>query len=126
MKYVYLGVMLVLSSVISVAPPVAAQSASLPYNLTFSGTSSAGTITGAWGGLLVQGTYSGNRWTILTEGSPAVVGTYECDVACTFAGVVDDVRPTPFALHPVLGDDMGSSTVSGSLALNLRPPAVWF
>jgi hypothetical protein len=111
---------------VSFAPPAAAQSAVLPYELTFSGTSTQGEISGLWGGTYARGTYTGGRWVLVAEGRIIVAGTYRCGGGCTFDGNADDVRPTAFSLHvATLSDTAGTETVSGSVPLNLTPPTLW-
>jgi hypothetical protein len=115
-------VMLVLTAALAV--PAYAQSARLPYALTISGTSAAGTITGAWGGLPVQGTYSGGRWAIVSGGKPVAGGTYRCNGGCTFEGTVTYNTPTRFSLAARGLGDTGTASVSGSLPINLAPRSV--
>lgn len=108
----------------ALAAPAAAQDATLPYTLTFSGTAAQGTIAGAWGGMLVQGVYANGQWVIVSGGRPVTGGTYRCDGGCTFEGVVTYRRPTSFRLDaPSLGDT-GTATASGTLSIDLTPPTL--
>lgn len=114
-----------LAVLVSVAPPAAAQSATLPYSLTFSGTMTRGTISGDWGGRLAQGDYANGRWALFSGGSVAVEGTYRCDTGCTFDGVVDYATPTKVSLYvETLGTEDTSQKVTGSLPLRLTPPTL--
>lgn len=117
---------ILLAVIVSFAPPAAAQSAVLPYELTFSGTSTQGTISGLWGGTYAQGAYTGGRWVLAAEGRILVVGTYHCGGGCTFDGSVSYDRPTDFSLSvATLSDTAGTETVSGSVPLHLTPPTLW-
>jgi len=120
----YLVVLLAI--IVSFAPAVAAQTARLPYELTFSGTSTQGTISGVWGGTYAQGAYTGGRWALVAEGKIVVAGTYLCGDGCTFGGTLYYDRPTDFALDVItLSDSAGMQTVSGSVPLQLTPPTIW-
>jgi hypothetical protein len=117
--------MILLAIVVGFAPAAAAQSAVLPYALTFSGTSTHGTISGEWGGMFVRGGYAGGRWALVSGGRIVVDGTYRCDVGCTFEGSVDYATPTGVALYvETLADSDRTETVSGSLTLGLTPPTL--
>jgi hypothetical protein len=119
----YLVILLVM--VVSFAPPAGAQTAALPYALTFSGTPTHGTISGAWGGLLARGTYAGGRWTLVSGGKIVVDGIYRCGGGCTFDGSVDYATPTRVVLNVGrLGATDWTETVSGSLPLHLTPPTL--
>jgi hypothetical protein len=119
-------VILLAMVIVSFAPPAAAQTAGLPYELTFSGTSTQGTISGVWGGTYARGAYTGGRWALVAEGRIIVAGTYRCGEGCTFDGTVDYDRPTDFALYVVtLSDTAGTETVSGRVPLQLTPPTIW-
>ncbi len=116
----YLVILLAL--VLSAALPAAAQTAAIPYELTFSGTSTQGAISGVWGGTYARGTYAGGRWALAAEGKIIVAGTYRCGGGCTFDGSVDYDRATAFALYVgTLSDTAGTETVSGSVPLHLTP-----
>lgn len=117
--------MIVLAMAFTFAPPAAAQSALVPYSLTFSGTYTQGTINGEWGGMFVRGAYGGGRWALISGGRIVVDGTYRCDVGCTFDASVDYAIPTRVALYveTLMGTE-STGTVSGSLPLNLRPPTL--
>jgi hypothetical protein len=122
MRYLLISV----AMLVSFATPAAAQSAVLPYELTFSGTSSQGDISGLWGGTYARGAYSGGRWVLVAEGRIIVAGTYRCGGGCTFDGSVNYDRPTDFALYvETLSDTLRTQTVSGSVPLQLRPPTLW-
>ena len=117
---------ILLAMLVTFAPPAAAQSTVLPYELTFSGTSTQGEISGLWGGTYAQGFYTGGRWVLLAEGRIIATGTYRCGVGCTFDGSVHYDRPTDFALYVVtLSDSPRTETVSGTVPLQLRPPTLW-
>ena len=116
---------IVLAMVMSFVVPGAAQSALLPYILTFSGTSTQGTINGAWGGTFAQGAYAQGRWVMFSGGKMVVDGTYRCAGGCTFDGGVVYGTPTELVLQAgTLGDTEATETVSGSLPLDLRPPTL--
>lgn len=115
-------VMLVLMGVL--AAPAAGQDATLPYSLTFSGTPAQGTITGAWGGMLVQGSYAAGRWLLVSGGRPVVGGTYRCDSGCTFDGVLVYGHATNFRLDVPALQATGTGSVDGSLPINLTPPTL--
>lgn len=118
---------ILLAMLVSFAPPAAAQSTMLPYELTFSGTSIQGDINGLWGGTYARGAYTGGRWVLLAEGRIIVAGTYRCGGGCTFDGSVNYDRPTDFALFvATLSDSPRTETVSGSVPLRLTPPTLWF
>jgi len=116
---------IVLAIVVSFAAPAAAQSAVLPYALTFSGTYTQGTISGEWGGMFVRGVYAGGRWALASGGRIVVDGTYRCDGGCTFDASVDYATPMRVALYveALRGTD-STGTVSGSLSLDLTPPTL--
>lgn len=122
MRYLVIG----LAMVMSFAASVAAQSAMLPYTLTFSGTSTQGTINGAWGGTFAQGAYAQGRWILFSGGKLVVDGTYRCAGGCTFDGGVVYGTPTKLLLQAGTLDDTAATTetVSGSLPLDLRPPTL--
>jgi hypothetical protein len=116
---------ILLAMVVSFAAPATAQTAALPYTLTFSGTSTQGAISGVWGGTFARGAYTGGRWVLIAEGKIIVAGTYRCGVGCTFDGSVDYETPTKFALYvDTLADTDRTQTVSGSVSLNLTPPTL--
>ena len=111
--------------VVSFAAPAAAQSAVLPYALTFSGTFTQGTISGEWGGMFVRGAYAGGRWALVSGGRIVVDGTYRCDAGCTFDGIVDYATPMRVVLYvETLADADRTETVTGSLPLDLTPPTL--
>lgn len=116
---------ILLAMVFSFAPPAAAQSALVPYALTFSGTFTHGTISGEWGGMFVRGAYAGGLWSLVSGGRIVVDGTYRCDVGCTFDASVDYATPTRVSLYveTLMGTD-STGRVSGSLPLDLRPPTL--
>ncbi len=117
---------ILLGMVLSFAPSAAAETATLPYELTFSGTSTQGTISGVWGGTYARGAYTGGRWALVAEGRIIVAGTYRCGGGCMFDGTLDYDRPTDFALYVIsLSDTAGTQTVSGSVPLQLTPPTIW-
>jgi hypothetical protein len=117
---------ILLGIIVIFAPPAAAQTAGLPYELTFSGTSTHGTISGVWGGTYARGAYTGGRWVLVAEGKIIVAGSYRCGDGCTFDGTLYYDRPTDFALYVVsLSDSAGTQTVSGSVPLQLTPPTIW-
>lgn len=125
MRYLVI-VFAILAITVSFAPWAAAQTAALPYELTFSGTSAQGVISGVWGGTYARGAYTGGRWVLVVEGRIVVAGTYRCGSGCTFDGTVDYDRPTDFALYVVtLSGTAGTETVSGSVPLHLTPPTIW-
>lgn len=116
---------ILLAMVLSFAPPAAAQTAALPYELTFSGTSAQGVISGVWGGTYARGAYADGRWVLVAEGRIIVAGTYRCAGGCTFDGTVDYDRPTDFALYvATLSDTAGTETVSGRVPLQMTPPTI--
>ena len=116
---------ILLAVLVSFAPPAAAQSAVLPYELTFAGTSTQGEISGFWGGTYARGAYAGGRWALVAEGRVIVTGTYRCGGGCTFNGSVVYDRPTDFAMHAeTLSDTPGTETVSGTVPLHLTPPTL--
>lgn len=119
----YLVILLAL--VFSFAPPAGAQSAMVPYALTFSGTYTQGTISGEWGGMLVRGAYAGGRWALFSGGRIAIDGSYRCDVGCTFDASVDYAILTRISLYvdTLMATD-STGTVSGSQPLYLRPPTL--
>lgn len=118
-------VVILLAVVVSFAPSAAAQTATLPYSLTFSGTVTQGTISGAWGGLFARGAYAGGRWALFTGGRVVVDGSYRCDTGCTFDGNVDYATPTKVQLYvETLGTSDTTQTVAGSLPLDLKPPTL--
>lgn len=74
-----------------VLPGPAAAQASLSYNLMvtgeiFSGIRPSGTISGTFGGVAVDGSYSGGAWTLSSYGRPFAAGTYACVTICRFDG----------------------------------------
>ncbi len=115
-----------LAMVVSFAVSVAAESPLLPYTLTFSGTSTQGTINGAWGGTFAQGAYAQGRWVLFSGGRLLVDGTYRCAGGCTFEGGVVYGTPTKLVLQAgTLSDtEATTETISGSLPLDLRPPTL--
>ncbi len=124
MRYLVI-VLALLAITVSFGPPAAAQTAGLPYELTFAGTSAQGVISGVWGGTYARGAYTGGRWALAAEGRIVVAGTYTCGSGCTFDGTVNYDRPTDFALYVVtLSDTPGTETVSGSVPLQLTPPTL--
>lgn len=92
-------------------PGLAGSSAPLPYSLTFSGTSSSGTISGTFGGVPVSGTYSGGIWTLTVFGKTFASGTYSCASTCTFTGTTAAGKSLTFAFS--------SSSLTGTKTGNL-------
>lgn len=73
------------------SPGSAAAQTPLSYHLTltgetYSGTHPSGAIAGTFGGVAVDGTYSGGAWTFAAYGRPFATGTYACVKVCRFDG----------------------------------------
>ncbi len=94
-------------------PALAASSAALPYNLTFS----SGAISRTFGGLTVTGTYTGataGNWTLTVSGQVFATGTYACSgSACTFTGTLAG-KSVAFTvpLSSLSGSKTGTLTIS--------------
>ncbi len=89
------------------APALAASSAALPYNLTFSPnlstTANTGTVKGTFGGVPVTGAYTGTStsgtFTLTASGKTFASGTYTCGGSgCAFTGTVAGKSVTGMSL----------------------------
>ncbi len=95
-------------------PALAASSAALPYNLTFS----SGAISGStFGGLTMTGTYTGTtsgNWTLTVSGQVFGTGTYACaGSTCTFTGTLAGKSVTfTLPLSSLSGSKTGTLTIS--------------
>lgn len=114
-------VIMMLLLTIVLAVPAAAQDATIPYSLTFFGSSTRGTIGGEWGGMIVEGFYDHGRWVLVSGGQRVVEGTYACGNSCTFDGVLMIYeRPSAFRINvPALEETV--ENVQGRIAVNLTP-----
>jgi hypothetical protein len=89
-SWLYLALAAILAIGI-VSPRPAAAQMPLSYHLTltgasYSGARPSGAIGGTFGGVAVDGTYSGGAWTLAAYGRPFATGTYECLRICRFTG----------------------------------------
>ncbi|HEV2359983.1 MAG TPA: hypothetical protein VGX97_09790 [bacterium] len=84
------------------SPGPAGAEAALPYNLTltgslYSGVHPTGAIAGTFGGVAVDGQYSGGGWNLSAYGRPFAAGTYACVFVCRFTGTTLAGRPLTYA-----------------------------
>ncbi len=111
MRYALLAVALVVGLA---TPGLAKASAALPFDLTFTGTNTSGTISGTFGGLPVTGTYSNGTWTLMVDGKVFATGTYSCSSACTFTGTRLAGKPIAF----IFTSSSLTGTKTGTLSLS--------
>ncbi|MBM3450526.1 MAG: hypothetical protein FJX78_06030 [Armatimonadetes bacterium] len=105
-------------SLLLVGPATAATvSAGVGYDLTFTGTNTAGTISGTIGGVPDQGPYSGGTWTVTAEGKPFAAGTCACGGTCAITGTTVAGRSVSF---PLSGTTL-TGTKSGVLPASTFP-----
>lgn len=88
--WLYLALAAGLALGLALPGPATAQ-APLSYNLTvtgetFSGIRPSGAIAGTFGGVAVDGAYSGGAWTLSSYGRPFAAGAYACVKICRFGG----------------------------------------
>ncbi len=112
MRYALIAIALVVGFA---TPGVAKASAALPFDLTFTGTNTSGTISGTFGGVPVTGTYSNRTWTLIVDGKVFATGTYSCSSTCAFSGMSLSGKSVTFSFT--------SSSLTGTKTgtLSLRP-----
>jgi hypothetical protein len=91
-SWLYLALAAILAIGI-VSPRPAAAQVPLSYHVTLTGTSysgarPSGSIAGTFGGVAVDGEYSGGAWTFAAYGRPFASGTYACVRICRFNGTI--------------------------------------
>ena len=89
-SWLYIALAVVLAIGVVSPRPAAAQVAP-SYHLTvtgetFSGVHPSGAIAGTFGGVAVDGSYSGGAWNLVAYGRPFAAGTYACVQVCQFTG----------------------------------------
>lgn len=121
MKVLYVVLAAVLAAGIVLPSPAAAQ-ADLSYNLTlrgdwFADTTPRGAIAGTFGGVAVDGRYTGGNWTMAVYGHPFAAGTYRCVTVCTFSGLTLAGRALTYTFtSPVPTWDTSTRFATGNIS----------
>lgn len=103
------------------SPQPAAAQTPLPYNLTltggtYSGTHPSGRMTGTFGGVGVDGTYSRGAWHLDAYGYRFAAGTYTCVRVCRFSGTTVAGRAVAYAWNsPVPTWDARVRVIAGEI-----------